>query len=134
MARGKGHLGRTKAIARYGSSTDCRRRSYCRKVLCQKAGISSSGPDVHEANVPRSYDRKTEGGSKNLAAAFAVRAVEREDIHLYLPYGIGAFTRHEDLNHGKLHSQGICLSAARLLPFAGCDPAASSFPRRHRKA
>lgn len=58
--------------------------------------------------MPRSNGRKTEGGSKNLAAAFAVRAVERENIHLYLPHGIGAFNdAMNDLNYGKLHSRGI---------------------------
>lgn len=35
--------------------------------------------------MPHSNSRKTEGGSKNLAAAFAVRAVERENIHLNPP-------------------------------------------------
>ena len=33
-------------------------------------------------------------------------------LHLYLPHGIGAFNdAMNDLNHGKLHSRGICLSA-----------------------
>jgi hypothetical protein len=56
--------------------------------------------------VPRSYDRKTEGGSKNLAAAFAVRAVEREDIHLYLPYGIGAFTNATKISITESYTAG----------------------------
>ena len=53
-------------------------------MLCQQAGISPSGPDVHDADVTRSYKRKAEGGSKNLAATFSLRAVESENVHLCL--------------------------------------------------
>ncbi len=40
--------------------------------------------DVHEANGSGHNYRKSESGSQNLTTAFAVRAIEGENVHLYL--------------------------------------------------
>ena len=52
-------------------------------MLRQEAGIGPSRSDIHEADVPGSYHRKSKGGSEDLAAAFALCAIKRENVHLY---------------------------------------------------
>jgi hypothetical protein len=81
----KAKLGRTKPIARYNRSADGCHRSYCRKVLRQESGFASAGTDVREAEGSRRYGRKAQGGPENLAAAFAMRTVEAENIHWVRP-------------------------------------------------
>jgi len=54
-------------------------------VLRQESGFASAGADVHEAEGSRRYGRKAQGGPENLAAAFAMRAVEAENIHRFRP-------------------------------------------------
>jgi hypothetical protein len=54
-------------------------------MLWHQAGFVSACSNVDQADVSRSYGRKTERGSKNLATTFTVQAVERENIHLYPP-------------------------------------------------
>src|SRR5665647_3293932 len=39
-------LGRTEPISQHNRSGDCRRHSYCRKVLRQESGFASAGTDV----------------------------------------------------------------------------------------
>ena len=85
MASSKAKLGLTEPVARYNRSGDYRRRPNCRKVLRQESGFASAGADVHEAEGSRRYGRKAQGGPENLAAAFAMRAVEGKNIHRFRP-------------------------------------------------
>jgi hypothetical protein len=54
-------------------------------MLWHQARIVSPCSNVDQADVSRSYGRKTERGSKNLASTFTVQAVECEKVHLFQP-------------------------------------------------
>ena len=79
----KAEFGGGELISRNRRSADCRRRPHRRQMLRQQPGIASAGADVDETKGARGHHRQAQGGAENLAAAFAMRTIESENIHRF---------------------------------------------------
>jgi hypothetical protein len=57
-------------------------------MLWEEAGIWPLDTDVRKPKGPRSHNRQAQSSPQYLTAAFAVRAIERENIHVVVSFSI----------------------------------------------
>jgi hypothetical protein len=84
VARREVKLGGTKPVSGNNRSADCGRRPHRRQMLWQEPGLAPAGTDVHEAKGTDCHDRQAQGGPKNLAAPFTMRAIKSQSFHIRL--------------------------------------------------
>lgn len=80
MPRGKIKLARTQLVSGHHGVTDCRSGAHGGQMLRHQAGITTAHADVGEAKGALGHYRQAQCGPQDLAAAFAMGAVEGENV------------------------------------------------------